>query len=570
MKEFFAFLKNRHVVLLFVLAALLRLVYVFSLEDRWYYFDTAHYDSAARALLQNGTFGESLHYYDEYEHYCLEPAYPLFLAAIYGIFGPSLLAVRIAQVILSLLHLFVIHKMTQLLRPRAAILALVIGAAYPFFIYISGLLYVTQLFALLLTLSIYWFLKYKNNVSLRPLMLSAIVLAIAVVARPVALPIPILLAMWIFLFADLSWSKKIVHVLLTAVCLILILTPWTIRNWQVFDIVSPGRACLAETRVFEKVDLEFRIQDSQELTELPWQTFQVDVIDSAGATIFACFVDDTLMAKLKVNEEFSRPDSAYAGIIFKGGPPMVIDRVQCAQEHDIRLDSQGMHNVKSAPAISFNENVIQLSESESGWRHVAVFDSAISANTFRLFYPKFLKPQDASRVAILFDVNRPFLNADGYMIWLHPWLQADMWKVENGRPARPVETIDLFVKENPPSLTNLVTKKPLRFLTGHVLPEFLNFWSPVVSRVTTTGNVGGAMNLISILVFTPVLLFALIGLFLLRHEWKSLLIMLIPVLTISGAYSVFFTELRYRIPLDGFLLVLAVIGFDSILRRFQR
>jgi hypothetical protein len=559
MKTIINLIKKRYVFLILFLAAVLRLAYVTNLEDRWYYFDTAHYDSAACSILENGTFGASLHYYDEYENYCLEPVYPLFLAAIYKVFGHSFLAVRIAQSLLSILQLLVIYLTVRLFRPRAAKWALLFGAVYPFFIYISGLLYVTQIFALFLALTVFFFLKYREHYSIAWLVLSALSLGVSIASRPVALPMSLLLAAWILFLADLSFVKKLGHVLIAVISVIVVLTPWTIRNWNVYDMLSPGRTCLAETRVFETLDLEYRIEDSASMTFFPVSQFIVQVKGTPAAPIFECYADDKQIAKLKLNEEFALRDSFYVGLLFKGGDSMSIETIQFASDGNILIDSSTIFAAVSAE-IKSDSTSIALSKTEGGWQYAAIFNEVISADRFSMNYSDHIKPADVSRVAILFNLNKPTLDADGYMIWLHPWMQADLWRIENGRPAEPVETIDLFIKENPIDLKALIMSDPLRFLTKHVVPEFLNFWSPGIKRVTTSSNVGGAMNAMSLLFFTPLLIFFLIGTFVLMKQWRALLVLFIPIVTISGVYSIFFTELRYRIPIDGFLIVIAAIG----------
>ena len=52
------FLNRRKVLFLVLLAALLRIVYIFTLEEQWYYFDTAHYDQAACAIVEGEGFGD--------------------------------------------------------------------------------------------------------------------------------------------------------------------------------------------------------------------------------------------------------------------------------------------------------------------------------------------------------------------------------------------------------------------------------------------------------------------------------------------------------------------------------
>ena len=59
-------IKKHFLLLVLVTAAIVRLGYVLTLEDRWYFFDTTHYDTAARSLLDNGTFGPSLHFDNDY------------------------------------------------------------------------------------------------------------------------------------------------------------------------------------------------------------------------------------------------------------------------------------------------------------------------------------------------------------------------------------------------------------------------------------------------------------------------------------------------------------------------
>ena len=105
----FQFLSKNLIIIIFALAFFLRLGYVLSLEDRWYFFDTIHYDSAAQSIISGDGFGKSLHYYHKYSCFCLEPTYPLFLSFIYAIFGRHFIIVRIIQVLLSLLQLWLLY-----------------------------------------------------------------------------------------------------------------------------------------------------------------------------------------------------------------------------------------------------------------------------------------------------------------------------------------------------------------------------------------------------------------------------------------------------------------------------
>ena len=63
-----------------------------------------HYDKAAKALIAGRGFGEGYEFSQFFrKEYALTPLYPIFLAAIYLVFGPSFLAVRIIESILGAL-----------------------------------------------------------------------------------------------------------------------------------------------------------------------------------------------------------------------------------------------------------------------------------------------------------------------------------------------------------------------------------------------------------------------------------------------------------------------------------
>ncbi|MDZ7725242.1 MAG: hypothetical protein U5R06_21100 [candidate division KSB1 bacterium] len=63
---------------------------------------------------------------------------------------------------------------------------------------------------------------------------------------------------------------------------------------------------------------------------------------------------------------------------------------------------------------------------------------------------------------------------------------------------------------------------------------------------------------------TPLFILAPIGIFRLRHSLKTLTLILIPIVTISFSYALFHAEVRYRIPLDGLIILLAVLGLNSV------
>jgi 4-amino-4-deoxy-L-arabinose transferase-like glycosyltransferase len=77
---------------MFVLALSVRLAFIFTMQNGFYFGDSVKYSAAAMNLLANGEFGEK---------YTRSPVYPVFLAGIYALFGEKILAVRIVESVLG-------------------------------------------------------------------------------------------------------------------------------------------------------------------------------------------------------------------------------------------------------------------------------------------------------------------------------------------------------------------------------------------------------------------------------------------------------------------------------------
>jgi len=66
---------RRSLIYIFVLALSVRLVFIFTMQDGFYFGDSVEYSGAAVNLLANGEFGEK---------YTRPPVYPAFLTGICG------------------------------------------------------------------------------------------------------------------------------------------------------------------------------------------------------------------------------------------------------------------------------------------------------------------------------------------------------------------------------------------------------------------------------------------------------------------------------------------------------
>ena len=85
--------------------------------------DALWYDRAARGILDGVPLAEGAAYFRP-------PLYPMFLAAIYRVFGFGLIAPRLVQMALGLAQVWVVWRIAQLTHgPRVASVAAVLAAA---------------------------------------------------------------------------------------------------------------------------------------------------------------------------------------------------------------------------------------------------------------------------------------------------------------------------------------------------------------------------------------------------------------------------------------------------------
>ena len=166
------------------------------------------------------------------------PVYPVFLAALYWLAGESNYAiVRVAQAMMnSLTALLVYGAAKRLFGPPTAIGAGIGWALYPLTIYMSAQLYGEIPFVLMLTL----FLSFLS----RPLPDGVLVtVAVGLLAgllllvRPNTLvPLGLILAMYLLVIRSAGTLRRAVSLLMFAS---LVITPWSFRNYQVFDALVP-------------------------------------------------------------------------------------------------------------------------------------------------------------------------------------------------------------------------------------------------------------------------------------------------------------------------------------------
>jgi 4-amino-4-deoxy-L-arabinose transferase-like glycosyltransferase len=177
------------------------------------------------------------------------PGYPLFLMACFSIFGVEhYAAVMYVQCVIDLgTSLLIAALAGRLFGPSAALAALWLSALCPFMATYTAapLTEVLTLFSIALT---FYGLERWRSAGLgfnRWLWVTAIAMAYSVLLRPeqgllAAAVIPAMLWMvWRTPEARCGLMKDILPVAVAAVCVVVPLAPWAVRNWRTFHVVQP-------------------------------------------------------------------------------------------------------------------------------------------------------------------------------------------------------------------------------------------------------------------------------------------------------------------------------------------
>jgi 4-amino-4-deoxy-L-arabinose transferase-like glycosyltransferase len=118
--------------------------------------------------------------------------------------------------------------------------------------------------------------------------------------------------------------------------------------------------------------------------------------------------------------------------------------------------------------------------------------------------------------------------------------------------------------------------------------EFIHFWTFVPDRVVTKDPAyrekahqadsrmqvehsltSPLLDYVSILTYGPVLVLALAGLILSRARWRTLSLILFMLLSQAIGYSFFFTQVRYRLPVEFCLMILAATALNYVWLKYR-
>lgn len=216
-------------LLIVLLTIALRVAFVSGLEERLYWPDPEYYDKIAWRMATGEPVGPE----------CRRGPVQSFLMAIpYSVFGHSYRAAYLFQAILAGLIPFLVFHIGRLLRDAAVgLLAAFFSAVYPFYIYVAGVFYATQIGIILLLLLVYLALRFRKEHSVRSILAQGAALGTLVLSLAISL---VLLPAVFFWNLDRRrrpvWSAALVC--LTA---LVVIAPWTVRNYAATGSLIPVR-----------------------------------------------------------------------------------------------------------------------------------------------------------------------------------------------------------------------------------------------------------------------------------------------------------------------------------------
>lgn len=197
------------------------------------------------------------------------PVYPLFLSAIYFLFGYSNVAVKVILSLLDAGHCLLIYVIAKrYFNGRVPILAGMALAFLPHSLYTIINMSSEPLFIFLQSLFLLYLTKALKKKLASDFLVSGAVLGMAILCRAVVLLLPFFMALVFFIWKRADLRSHIPAFLLGS---LLIVVPWTARNYFVFHRFIPVQTLGGYSLYFatfdhsDQTDNKQRVTDSEEL-----------------------------------------------------------------------------------------------------------------------------------------------------------------------------------------------------------------------------------------------------------------------------------------------------------------
>ncbi len=223
-------LKDKKLLLLLVFALFLRLLFFIQYQP-WNYEiektlvlngDAVQYHYLGISLLKYLSFADNVF---------RTPIYPAFIAFIYGIFGIKPYVVLLFQILISVLSVAYVYKTGELsFNRKTGLIAALIMALDPHQITFASWLFSDTLFAFFFIVTVYYFIKGLFNNDFSSILISAIVLGINILTKPVVQFFPVALIMLCLIWTKTDLKIRLKFAIVYLVIPFCFALPWLLRN----------------------------------------------------------------------------------------------------------------------------------------------------------------------------------------------------------------------------------------------------------------------------------------------------------------------------------------------------
>lgn len=280
----------RALVAILVLAFGLRLAAVLWLSDTVPFSDYRFYQLAAEKIVEDpGFFFDSaeVQYYGRFGWW--PPLYPFSIGALYTVAGIDHRLVVFLQVLLGTFVCWLVYRLG--LRcgggERLGLVAALLAAVNPTYIFATNLLASENLFVVWMLLGLLWSTRTPGSRTTR--IVGGVLLGLGALTRAIGLLVPFVVAAWMFARAE-TRRVALHHAATLLLACFATIAPWTLRNAIV--VGSPAIVCFGGGLNFyfghNEVGIGYRDLASTPMSQLTTQ----DAIDDAGYALGLRYIAD--------------------------------------------------------------------------------------------------------------------------------------------------------------------------------------------------------------------------------------------------------------------------------------
>lgn len=238
-------MKKKILLALFIFGFLIRLAYVLNLSTEIRY-DELDYDNLAWNIAKGAGYINTERIWAGHLA-ARPPGYPLFLAAVYFLFGHSIMTVRFMQAVISSLLIVLIYIIgKEVFSERVARVAAILATIYPFFIYYAGSLQSELLCSFYLALAVLYGSRFLKSPILKNAVLFGIFIGLTGLTRPVFILYGSFIIFALIANKDFNLRKALKLWLLVLAVVAVTFLPWVIRNYLRLGAFIPGTTLAGE------------------------------------------------------------------------------------------------------------------------------------------------------------------------------------------------------------------------------------------------------------------------------------------------------------------------------------